>query len=341
MEFVSHSQFTAGDSVPVESHRFQVCADEYVAHAAPIFARSPIRAETGLEVNSIEVWENELCNIVRAESNPFVMTRNAQHVQNAGHLIEVTRFSKGTARGMIGDNILNRVPGPIYVLDLGQRFRTFVSQFEMEQLIIPKSIVGTTIEDPTVEIAIEVTHPTGYLLHACMDELFEVLGGNANRLPLALFERFVALLKVNLGVSPQREDVRRQFRQSLYEQICRYIEQNLGKSDLSVDLLLQKFGVSRASLFRMFEPYGGVRSYILQRRVARAVMDLDLRRGEHGRMRDAVEQWGFSSQPNFNRAIRRAFGTNPSSLFRMHPAPSGFYSNSGHMFHEFLSKVAA
>ena len=32
-------------------------------------------------------------------------------------------------------------------------------------------------------------------------------------------------------------------------------------------------------------------------------------------MREKASEWGFSSDANFNRAVRRSFGTRPSSLF--------------------------
>jgi AraC-like DNA-binding protein len=56
--------------------------------------------------------------------------------------------------------------------------------------------------------------------------------------------------------------------------VSRYIEANLGARDLGVDKLARTFGLSRASLYRLFEPVGGVASYIRTRRLARARQEL-------------------------------------------------------------------
>ena len=307
--------FDGGATLPVDSLFFEIGADEYAAQAAPFFATSPILSDDNLDLNTIEIWQTERCVLIEAASNPFVLSRTQNEMQNAGHLIEVTRFLEGSEQGTMGDSIIDRVPGPIYILDLAQRNRTVLSKFKVEQIYVPKAALGVTLENPKVEIVVDAKTPSGLLLHACMDSLFESLKRNSSALSMALLDRYISLLKVNLGVPPQREDVRGQLRQSLFSQICAYVEENLANPTLSASAILRSFGVSRASLYRMFDPYGGVRTYIMQRRVARAVLDLEQNSLLSGRMRHASERWGFSSQPNFNRKIRSRFGTNPGNLF--------------------------
>nr|WP_070960972.1 helix-turn-helix domain-containing protein [Hyphomonas sp. Mor2] len=318
----------------------EICSDEYVAEAAPFFACSPISTDTNSGLNAVDLWQTPLCLLVEAESNPFVRSRTQPETQNTGHLIEVTRYLKGSEQGTQADAIIDRIPGPIYILDMGQRIQTVTSQVKLQQAFLPKALLGWAPDDRTVETAIEPTHPKGVLLHQCMDEIYGALRNQSGGVSEALFERFVALLKVNMGIHPQREDVRRSLRQTIFEQICAYIEENLSVPDLTTGVLLQRFGVSRASLYRMFESHGGVRTYIMQRRVARAVLELEQDSASSGRIRRAAERWGFSSQPNFNRKIRSQYGTNPGNLFtvsRQRGVPSEI---AGRTLNSFAARTA-
>jgi AraC-like DNA-binding protein len=95
--------------------------------------------------------------------------------------------------------------------------------------------------------------------------------------------------------------------------ICRFVEANLGARDLGVDKLAKTFGLSRASLYRLFEPVGGVASYIRTRRLARARQELTAPGLEDRRIGPIAYRAGFQSIPAFNRAFRAAYGQTPRS----------------------------
>ena len=110
--------------------------------------------------------------------------------------------------------------------------------------------------------------------------------------------------------------MRKHARDAIFRQICRYIEQNLEDPNLSTRLLLDQFGVSRATLYRMFEPLGGVRNYVTERRAAAALFFISNNDGGRGFVQAACERFGFSSPANFNRTIQRLFGNSPKALLR-------------------------
>ena len=80
-----------------------------------------------------------------------------------------------------------------------------------------------------------------------------------------------------------------------------------------VDKLARTFGLSRASLYRLFEPVGGVASYIRTRRLARARQELTAPGLEDRRIGPIAYRAGFQSIPAFNRAFRAAYGQTPRS----------------------------
>jgi AraC-like DNA-binding protein len=91
----------------------------------------------------------------------------------------------------------------------------------------------------------------------------------------------------------------------------RYIEENLDSADLSPEELARKFHLSRANLYRLFEPYGGVAIYIRDQRLQRAFIELVDSEASHRRVADIAYTWGFASEAAFSRAFKRAFDMTP------------------------------
>jgi AraC-like DNA-binding protein len=90
----------------------------------------------------------------------------------------------------------------------------------------------------------------------------------------------------------------------------RMIEDNLRSARLTPDVLCGTLGISRRSLYRLFEPLGGVHQYILRRRLShikRALIDWD----NHERIADVAARFGFTCQETFWRAFKRQYGVSP------------------------------
>ena len=56
--------------------------------------------------------------------------------------------------------------------------------------------------------------------------------------------------------------------------VRRYIDRKLASPDLSANSIAAEFGLSRASLYRLFEPAGGIAKYIRKVRLSRAYQGL-------------------------------------------------------------------
>ena len=96
--------------------------------------------------------------------------------------------------------------------------------------------------------------------------------------------------------------------------LCRYIEGNLAARDLGVAKLVATFGLSRASLYRLFEPVGGVAAFIRERRLARAHDELSAPGLRDRRIGPLAYQAGFHSIATFNRAFLAAYGETPRKV---------------------------
>ena len=278
-----HSQ--AEPSLAIMDHVFRVSALEYTSILNPFARARPLHARFDHADTNVRGWQSESVLASLGESTPLVRVRSEREIQDVGHLIEISRFISGEERGISGDKIIHRVPGPIYVMDHRYPLQCLTTSFRVQQLFFSRAELYIPADWELRARVLASDTPVGQLLHECLTDLYSALEQNAGSIPISLVERFKALLKVALGVPAERGDVRTQMRQIVFEKICVFIEQNLGNPAFSTEAILGMFGVSRASLYRMFQPFDGVRNYIMHRRALRAVLDIASPHAFEGRQR--------------------------------------------------------
>lgn len=92
--------------------------------------------------------------------------------------------------------------------------------------------------------------------------------------------------------------------------ILRHIEQHIEDPELGAVGLQRLFGVSRPTLYRMFQPIGGISRYIRERRLQAA--HLRLRREPDSSITFLLYDLGFESERQFQRAFHAYFGMSPA-----------------------------
>ncbi len=89
------------------------------------------------------------------------------------------------------------------------------------------------------------------------------------------------------------------------------IEQQLGDPHLTPARLMRQFGLSRATLYRLFEPRGGVTAYMTERRLRRGIRLVTDTSVSSPRISEVARSVGFGSATAFGRAFRDMFGMTP------------------------------
>lgn len=117
------------------------------------------------------------------------------------------------------------------------------------------------------------------------------------------------------------------------------IEEGLADSEFSAVQLCGLLRVSRSTLYRLFEPLGGVAQFIKERRLARVhqILSQATTRQPIARL---AEDHGFKSAAHFSKAFRSQFGYSPSDVARasaMLTLPGG--SGDGKRFDHFLGTL--
>lgn len=95
--------------------------------------------------------------------------------------------------------------------------------------------------------------------------------------------------------------------------ICDCIDANLLQPDLSPDLIARDLGMSRATLYRVAQPLGGIQCFVRNRRLEYAFALIKSDAAAVRSISALAYDLGFGSENTFRRTFKDMFGINPSS----------------------------
>lgn len=92
------------------------------------------------------------------------------------------------------------------------------------------------------------------------------------------------------------------------------VEQRLSDPELRPQTLLDEFGITRSTLYRLFESLGGVSAYITERRLHYAFRSMSDTLQPPKRISQLAFELGFSHPSAFTRAFKDLFGMSPRDV---------------------------
>lgn len=239
-------------------------------------------------------------------------TRSLEVVARSGvdHLI-VQLYLTGGFQGTAGGAPMAVGAGDICVFDLAQTLETVAVASEVLTIVAPRLLVERRLPQP--ELLHGLVLPGRNVLASLLGRHLITLFDHAGRMTydecVMAAEGTVALAAACMQGELERRDaiVSAPHSLSLLE-ARRWIDQHLEDADLSADSVAEAFGMSRATLYRLFAPAGGVAEFIRARRLHRAFFDLA---DPAARVSEVARRWGFSSEAVFARAFKAAYGISP------------------------------
>lgn len=251
----------------------------------------------------------------RAAAQRFSRTAATIAASGVDHII-VQLYTQGGYHGVAGDLTIKVEAGDICVLDFAETLETQATDFECLTMVIPRVMIEAGLVKTHLLHGLVLSRTTalGQLLGQHLRLLYELAPQLSFDECEAVVEGTVSLIIACLRGKIDERDVMGSAAGSLSTiEIRRFIDDNLMREDLTVELISDKFGLSRSSLYRLFEPLGGVADYVRRRRLHGAFFDLTrpLRRTE--RISIVARRWGFLNEATFARAFKAAYGISPSA----------------------------
>lgn len=324
----------------VEALAFDLGVDEYCDLTRDVHAPVPIYTDSTPFVVQGTQWVLDDILFSKADLGSFAFSSAPSSLQDYGHLVTFDRMFRGSNIGMYNDEPVEHHGPVISMTDMQTVSSGLYLNGHSEEMYFPKTRLGYAETDLLPAPDIYPGMLIGDVVFAEWDRVFAPLRRGDQYVSANAVDRLLSCLKIALGTSPQREDVRAHAREALFDHICRYIDAQIEHSEVTASDLLRKFGVSRAGLYRMFEPHGGVRNYITTRRTIRAMFEISQKVNQRGIITAAAERWGFSSAPNFNRVVKRILGSTPGALFKAPTRSTGKVSQGSMLIDQFVSTVA-
>jgi AraC-like DNA-binding protein len=252
---------------------------------------------------------------IRYDRSPLHVTRS-----RVDHYLVVT-YLRGESRQVTGARELVITPGDIGVFDLTHPMRTLTVPSPGDRsarhitLILPRTLLAPLLPtsgtlDPQ---RIPGDGPYGRILRGLLVEMWrsaEQLSPDETEPMTATVATLVAgALRPALGNSL---DVAAAAHAATRDAIQRFLDRSDPQPDeIGVAALCQRFHISRATLYRMFEPDGGLVRYLRERQLRHALEVIASPAQRHRKIVDIALQHGFTTESGFIRAFRRYFGLSP------------------------------
>ncbi len=253
----------------------------------------------------------------RAKATAQRFTRDAGTIARSGvdHII-VQLYQEGGYEGMAGSRPIKVEPGDICVLDFAETVETTATAFACLTLVLPRAMIEPMLAAPNLlhGLVIKAGTPIATVLRSHLETLFAVAPRMTFDECEGVMGGTVALLVACLrGAIDSLDDAGREGGALTLLAIRRHIDRNLADPNLSVERVRRHFGLSRASLYRLMEPLGGVADYMRRKRLHHAFFDIIGPGHRDRRIGETARRWCFSSEASFSRAFKAAYGITPSA----------------------------
>jgi AraC-like DNA-binding protein len=225
---------------------------------------------------------------------------------------------RGQSRSRTGDAVHEAGPGDLFAFHLGEAWESRWSAAEWVSLCIPREAMPRLAEalDPL---------GSGVLREAGAGLLAEYLALLGRRLEGATLGELPSLTRATEAMvlaSLMREGVpeaglEEAVARSQFARARRMIQRHLGEASLTPERLARQCGLARSSLYRCFEPHGGVARFIQAerlRQVRRLLADPACAAVPVARLAERV---GFFDASAFSRLFRRSQGCSPRDFRQM------------------------
>ncbi len=246
-------------------------------------------------------------------SHAVRFVRKAEDIERTGvDHVTVALHLSGTYVGVSAGTAFVAQPGDVSFLDFGQPFALDVSAYRALGLTVPRTAMSEAMRGRSLG---------GLVLSAgaATELLVQMMRSFGTALPrMTRVEATAAALALTTladGASchvPQREPMTTSPpRLRLYDRARAEIVRNLGSNPLTPGTIANALGVSRTTLYNLFQTQGGIQAYIRECRLHACYESLisDLRPNDS--IAAIAASYGFPRESHFSRLFKQRYGVTP------------------------------
>ena len=229
------------------------------------------------------------------------------------HFIKVKLFRYGRETINVDGEKFYLDSSAIHIIDQNHPKTEVYTDNDVVSIFLPYHVLGY---DPLIHpsiLSLSIETAVGRFLLATIDAAFQELDYMSEDEIAPIAESISGVLRSVLTYAAKERTISNAIPGQV-NAIKKFIEQNLKHTWLDVGRICQECGISRATAFRLLSEFGGVKRYILSRRLSNAYRDLSEAKPVRGVVGAVALRWGFASKAHFSRVFKEEFDVSPTSV---------------------------
>lgn len=276
-----------------------------------VITLDPVPRQAGGFVARNEIWDLGSMVLSSVVAPAVLFARSTAEFRRAAIDHWVIAYTRsGTTTTRTDDDVTVAGPGIPYVWSLGRPFDGVRSDLDWTALFLPRDRFSDLATRLDAAHGTTLDTPPGFLLV----DFLNVLERRLPTLTPAEIPPVEQVIRAMLGASLPQADASASGAPDLdlarRERVRQLIQANLASATLGPRSLCRMAGLSRSTLYRLFESVGGVAAYI-QRERLRAAHETLCSPDDTRPIHAIAEACGFADASVFSRAFRQAFGCSP------------------------------
>lgn len=242
--------------------------------------------------------------------SPARFKRDHRHTQGEGKdFLTLHAQLAGLERLVMDHGLVQLLPGNIYLRDWAYPYDCRATPMHMHTIVVPRNRLAssTVLNRQNPVLSWSMSEPDGNMLFKLWSDLVGCFDKVSLGQAEVLCEGFLGFVDGLLG--GLRNEDQPVTRRAMERYLAARLRRNVGVEDLC-----QEFHTSRATVYRLFEPHGGIRKYLGRARLERAYADLCQSDPKHVQVAEVAAAWQFSEPSSFSRKFRQQFGLSPSDV---------------------------
>lgn len=294
---------------------------------APVFDVERLNSDSAAFSVAFEAFNLGPLAFGTSQSSAQRFVRSSSTVARSGvdHIL-LQLYTDGHMRGDVEGEEVDLGPGDVWLFDMSRTVSSRTTDFTTFSVVIPRRLIEPLVADIDAVHGLKLSGqgPLGALLADHLSSLKRLAPSMTLRDAQAVAEPTMQLVAACTRPALEARDaIAAGLTSHLLARLRRTIDEELANPDLGPNLLMRRHGLSRARLYRLFEPLGGVADYIRRRRLGRCFLELASPAHRDQRIFEIARRWGFDNEATFSRSFKARFGLTASDVRNGAPSAGG------------------